>query len=137
MRRRLAVTLFLTTACWFALSLLTFRGRMDVLWDHLGQALHFDEEFLAFSCYLLFSFALAVHAVAITWRASYRHRFLPPQLGLLYAVFALVGGSMIRAPLRDPLETWFIVVFTLLAVGGFIGIFRQRYARILRHGDDT
>jgi hypothetical protein len=141
MTPRVIFAIFATALCWLGVSLLSVGGRHDGylgnLWWRLRQAARFDEELIAFSCFLLFSVAVAVHLVAVRWRASYRARFLPPQLGVLYAVAALVLGSVLRQPLRQPWEVWFHVVFTLAAVIGFVALFGRRYFRILRHEPDA
>lgn len=141
MRTRVILTVLFTAIIWLGVSLLSLGGRHNGYWGnfthHLGQAFRFDEELIAFSCLLLFSVAVAVHLIAMQWRASYRVRFLPAQLGALYAVAALILGRVLRQPLRQPWEVWFHVVFTLAAMAGFVALFGRRYLRILRHEPDA
>jgi hypothetical protein len=137
MTPRVILTLFLTGLLWFGISLLSLGGRLDRLWDHLGQAVRFEEEFMIFSCFLLFSIAVAVHLVAVGWRTSYRHRFLFPELGIVYSIAALIVGNIARQPMRNPVEAWFQIIYPLLVVGGFAAIFGRRYIRILRHEPDA
>jgi len=135
MKPRLILTMLLTASCWFAISLLSLGGDLEALWDHLGQAARFDEEFMIFSCFLLFSVAFAVHIVAIGWRVSYRRRFLLPELGILYSVSVLILGNILRQPLRNPVEAWFQIIYPIVVVGVFVFIFGRPYAHILRHDD--
>ncbi len=141
MRTRITLTVIFSVIIWLGVSLLSLGGRHDGYWGnfthHLGQAVRFDEELIAFSCFLLFSVSIAVHLIAIQWQASYRVRFLPAQLGVIYAVAALILGSILRQPLRQPWENWFHVIFTLAAVGGFVAAFGRKYSRIIRHASDT
>jgi hypothetical protein len=90
---------------------------------------------MIFSCFLLFSVAVAVHMVAVGWRVSYRRRFLFPELGIMYSVGALILGNLVRQPLRNPVEAWVQIVYPLLVVAGFVHIFGRRYAHVLRHDD--
>ncbi|MCC6680736.1 MAG: hypothetical protein IT445_07525 [Phycisphaeraceae bacterium] len=134
---RAAFTVLATAACWLAVSLWSVgdrhNGYFGNLWMRLEQATHFDEELIAFGCFLLFSIAVAVHLVAIRYRAAYRVRFLPAQLGAAYAVVALILGSILRQSFHQPWDDWFHVAFTLVAVAGFVALFGRPYSRILRH----
>lgn len=137
MKSRILFTVAATVASWLAVSLLLVGGGHDGywgnLWWRLQQARRLDEELIMFVCALLFSVAFAVHLVAIGFRTGYRQRFLYPQLGVVYAVVALVAGSILRQPLRQPWEIPFHVLFVLLAAAGFVGLFGRRYLRIMRH----
>jgi len=121
----------MTALFWFGIGLLSTGGRFDELWHHLGQVVRFDEEFMIFSCFLLFSIAMAVHILAIAWRTSYRSRFLFPQLGIVYSITALILGNTLRQPMHDPIETWFQIIYPLLVICGFVAIFGRRYVCIL------
>lgn len=88
---------------------------------------------MVFSCFLLFSVAVAIHVVALGWQTSYRHRFLFPELGILYSIAALILGTLVRQPMRNPVEAWFQIIYPIVIIAGFATIFGRRYIRILRY----
>jgi hypothetical protein len=108
-------------------------GHWEALWWHLQQAADVDEELIVFTCILLFSVSVAVHLVAIGFRAGYLVRFLYPQLGMAYAIFALVAGSILRHLFHQPWDDAFHALFTALAVAGYVALFGRHYLKILRH----
>ena len=134
--KRAVLPLTLTILCWLAVSLAAVAGGpdsvcADLVWK-LWQAARLDEELIVFSCFLLFSISVSMHVEAFRFKASYRDRFLYPQLAITYSLAALLSGSLLRHLFHAPFDDWFHLLYTLTACAGFVAVFGGAFLRILR-----
>ena len=139
--KRLILPLLTTLVCWLAVCFGSVGGDHFGYWGNLlsklEQAVHMDEELIVLSCFLLFSVAISMHVEGFRFKTRYRDRFMYPQLGILYSVVALVGGSALRHLFHDPFDNWFHLAYTVVSCAGFGVIFYPKFRRILAREAST